>query len=385
MNTLISLPAYSRQGFINRDPEVAEVRAKLNQILEGQTVDKRTFIFTGQHGIGKSWFLLRLRQELETQSSVMVWHLDLANYMAVASPAATIVEICRTLWQQLPIPLAMPSDGLEDATRTLIHAIKQQILRQQVLVLLLDTVYEAPATLLETLENYLLAPLAIERNVLLVMAGRGREYAWTAPELRLRAEFRTLQAFNKAYVAEQLQFYMPARTDEIDEIYQISLGNPKTTLLVAASAEPVHALNQIINEMLPLVAFEERRLMHQHLEALAVPRRFDYSHVPRLLSAYYDDPTYLQLTRRQIRVVFDRLLDPGLIYWDNTQLAYTLHSAMRNLLLRHLISAQYPVWHRLHSACVELYQRWVQDKPRNWEQWQAELEYHQQALERSNQ
>lgn len=384
MSTLVQLPPYSRQGFVNRESEVAEVRAKLNQILDGRTVDKRTFIFTGQHGIGKSWFLLRLRQEFAALAGVTVWHLDLAEYMAVASPTSAIVKICHALGAQLHTPIRSSSVGLEDAAHTLIGAIKQQILQNQVLVLLLDTVYESPETLLAALESYLLAPLAIERNVLLVMAGRGREYAWTAPELRLRAEFRTLQAFNKAYVAEQLQLHMPARAAGVDEIYQISLGNPKTTLLVAASADPVQALNQIIDDLLPSVAAEERRLMRQHLEALAVPRRFDNSHVPRLLSAYYNDPD-LQLTRLQIRGVFDRLLDPGLIYWNNAQLAYTLHEAMRNLLLKYLVDANRESWQRLHQACVALYESWVQDKPRNWEQWQDELEYHQQALERSNQ
>jgi hypothetical protein len=380
MSIFLELPEFSPDGFINRHQEIAEVRAVLMRLLQGELVDKRTFIYTGQHGIGKTWFLLRLREEFSAIKDVTITYVDLNHYLDLTPPVVAITQICSAMGRQLSSELQLPQASLENTVRALIQAIKQRTSSDQVFVLLLDTVYEAPVTLLAALENYLLGPLAIDRNVLLVMAGRGREYAWTAPELRLRAEFKTLNTFDKPHVVEQLTFHAPTQAGNADEIFRMSLGNPKATLLVATNPDPLAALDQIIDDMLPLGDSATRRLIREHLEALAVPRRFDYSHVPRLWSAYYNDSSYQQLSRREIRAIFDRLLHPGLIYWNDKQLAYTLHTTMRHLLLQSLRGHRTDLRHRLQTSCIELYQGWVQDKPRNWEQWQAELEHHVQEL-----
>jgi len=99
-----------------------------------------------------------------------------------------------------------------------------------------------------------------------------------------------------------------------------------------------------------------------------------------LLSTYYADPALEKLPRRDLRLILDRLLEPGLIYWNTEQLAYTLHAAMRNLLLHYMRHAQPELWRRLHERCIVLYQGWVDARPRNWKQWRDELEYHIQEL-----
>jgi hypothetical protein len=374
---------YANKLFVNRVDEIDFVRRKLEQVLEGQLLEKRTTIFTGEHGMGKSWLLHHLRESLASPS-VMTHYVNLENYFRRPDLAQAAQQLCIDLWQAL-FKTTMPAcSSLEQATRLLIMAVKEQILPQQALVLLADTVYEAPPAFLSALDDYILSAFAIEPNVLLVLAGRGREYVFRAPELRLRADFITLQPFNQTVTQMQLQCQLPGKVVETAQVYAITYGNPKANALLAGSDNSPAALSSLIDEMLAPIHLADRLLIRTYLEALAIPRRFDYSHVPHLLYAYYNDERYKQLPRREVRKIFDLLLDPGLIYWNTTQLAYTIHESTRNILLQYLKATQADRWYRLHVACIDLYQSWVDSRTRNLEQWQAELAHHKNALRSLN-
>ncbi len=55
--------------------------------------------------------------------------------------------------------------------------------------------------------------------------------------------------------------------------------------------------------MLAPIKLDVHALIRTYLEALAIPRRFDYSHVPHLLFAYFEDEKYKQLPRREVRML----------------------------------------------------------------------------------
>lgn len=376
-----ALPQYSAHGFVNREHELDLVHQRLEALLNRQRVEKRTFIFTGQHGIGKSWFLLHLRDLLQRQNGVKVQHLNLGTYPATLAPQAVLLQIIAKISDELLSDLTIPYTTPDTAAAYLLTAIRERILRDYVLVILLDTVYESPRPLLAILEDYLLGPLAIENNVLMILAGRGREYPWSTPELRLQAEFHTLPLFSDKSTAAQLQRHTHAAYSRAHEIHAVSLGNPKTTLLLAENEDTIAVLDQVIWEMLPN-DHPELQLIRAHLEALTVVRGFDYSQIPHLFSVYYDQPALKSLPRRELRVILDRLLGPGLIYWNTTKLAYTLHEGMRSLIDRYLRQAKPALWGRLHASCIDLYQEWVGAQSTHSSQWQEELAYHRHELER---
>ncbi len=370
---------YANKLFVNRVDEIDFVRRKLEQALEGQILEKRTTIFTGEHGMGKSWLLHHLRENLASPQ-VVTRYFNLENYFKQPDLGQAAQQLCAELWQAL-FKTTMPAcSSLEQATRVLITAVKEQILPQQALMLLTDTVYEAPPAFLSALNDYILSAFAIEPKVLLVLAGRGREYVFQAPELRLRADFITLLPFNQIETQAQLQCQLPDKAGNTEQVYAITQGNPKANGLLAASDNSPAALSPLIDDMLAPIELTDRALIRTYLEALAIPRRFDYSHVPHLLSAYHKDEKYKQLSRREVRKIFDQLLDPGLIFWNTTQLAYTIHNSTRNILLQYLKAIQVDRCRRLHLACVDLYQAWVASGSRNADQWQAELEYHKNQL-----
>jgi len=177
-----------------------------------------------------------------------------------------------------------------------------------------------------------------------------------------------------------------ARRDALADCMRVASHDLKSPLVViqlaahlmARTAEPEE--RDVFLEQIQRAVARSTRLIRTYLEALAIPRRFDYSHVPHLLSAYHADETYKQLSRREVREIFDQLLDPGLIFWNTTQLAYTIHDSTRHILLQYLKATQVNRWRRLHIACVDLYQAWIDGRSRNLEQWQAELEYHKDEL-----
>jgi hypothetical protein len=366
---------YATKFFVNRESEIAFVRHKLEQVLEGQIIEKRTTIFTGEHGMGKSWLLHQLQTNL-TSPQVVACYFNLEDYFKQGKHEQAAQQLCGDIWQALFQTPMLSCASLEQATRSLIKSVKEQILPQQVLLLLIDTVYEAPPAFLALLDDHVLSSFAIEPKVLLVLGGRGREYVFQAPELRLRADFITLQPFDQPITLAQLQCQLPDKAGNTDQVYAITRGNPKANGLLAASDNAPAALSPLIDEMLAPIELTNRALIRTYLEVLAVPRRFDYSHVPHLLSAYHEDETYKQWSRRQVRNIFNDLLDPGLIFWNTSLLSYTIHDSTRNLLLQHLMATQVDRWRRLHLACVDLYQTWINSKSRNLAQWQVELEHH---------
>ena len=379
MSNPIELPNFSRTGFVNREDELNRVRACLRDLRDDVLVEKRTFIFTGQHGIGKSWLLQQLHGELQELSAVQAYLLDLADYWHL-SPTDAVQQICRDLHAAIFLGTASDDRGLQETAHQLIQQVKTEIVPEEILVLLLDTVYETPTALLEALEENLLGSLAIEQRVLLVMAGRGREYAWQTVELRLRAIFLNLKPFPVEYTHSQLVHFLPTAVDRAAEIHAISLGNPKASLLFAQHRDRVDALNHVIDDMLFPIRDDEREDIREQLQALAVPRRFDYNLMPHLLNVYFQRNSDYFYPRRKLRTILDSLLNPNLVYWNKEIGAYTLHASMRHLLLLYLQEAKPVRYKALHEACVGLYEEWVEGKPRNWELWQTELEYHQTEL-----
>lgn len=377
---------YAPEYFVNRTAEIGFVYDKVTALLTNRLVEKRTVIFTGEHGMGKSWLLLHLHQLLHNEQQVKALHLDLATY-ALDSLAATVVdEILSRVGAHLIPNLALPSATLEGKSYTVIQTLKGDILPHQPLVLLVDSVYESPKPWLTLLENYLLAPLAVATNVILVIAGRGQLYPWAAPELKLRADFfqNYLPPFQSEATYAQLEHQFPAALPRHQEIHRLSQGNPKATFLLATHTDLPAAFDQILQEMLAPIPVEERQKLRAYLEALCVLRQFDHQSRMALLLRTYDT-RFGQLTRRELMDISDSLLKRGLSFWDSQLSAYTFHPVTRNLALQYLRAARPVLWQKLHTTAHDLYSSWAHQYPHNQAVWQTEADYHDRQLRMSGQ
>ena len=377
----IKLLEYSPKKFVNRSQEIELVMKQVHALLRGGRPDVRTIIFTGERGTGKSWLLAHLQKaELGALSGVRTFEFNLQKY-ADWDPILAVADILKQLDAAIGKRNTKLGITLADMSRNFMQDVRQSLGRQ-VLVLLVDHVYESDWKLLAALEDYLLGPLAVEPRALIVMAGRGRAYPWKTPELRLKAEFVDLEPFpDVALTTEQLERQQKRAVPRALEIHDLSGGNPLANYLLATYRDTGTALDKVIDGMLETVPDEQRRQVRDYLEALCVLRSFDEERIPAMLAAYYDDVTYGEWSYAQARRVRETLVKWAFTHWDAGKGGYVLDELTRKLLERYLkTDPQRKKWGRLQRAASELYKEWAHDYPRTRKRWQREAQYHVQYL-----
>lgn len=387
----IKPPDYSPDEFVDqeRKEEASQGMEKARALAQRLALDKRTTIFIGERGTGKSWLLANLRDEIEKLTGIIVFLLDLSDY-AELDPIQAVTEVLKkfaddVLGQQVrSASRRETSVTLAEMGRALMQEVRR-VLEKQSLAVLVDSVYESDWKVLAALEDYLLGPLAIEPNVLIVMAGRGRPYPWKTPELRLKADFRDLKPFEKLdTTVEQLKRQKPEAVPKAEEIHELSGGNPLANFLLASYEEPAQALDQVIRGMLETVPTDLQSMVREYLEALCVLRTFDEERIPTMLAAYHSDLAYLNWSYAQRRQVRGELVKSAFARWDEIRGGYVIDEPTRRLVERYLEEANIPRWRALHCAAYRLYSQWAKDYPRAHARWQQEVDHHAARLREAN-
>ena len=143
----------------------------------------------------------------------------------------------------------------------------------QVLVVLLDSIFAAKFELLEELEKLVFGPLAKLPNVIFIMTNRGKPYNWASAELRVDVEAIFLKNFGREYAKEQyrkLPENLKVNKNE-DEIVDLSDGHTLSTVLYAQGADRT----QVIDELLEVIGNkEEYESLRWYLEAMCVLKKF---------------------------------------------------------------------------------------------------------------
>lgn len=375
----LELPRYSPGVFVDREGETSVVMEKARALAERRPVDKRTVIFIGERGTGKSWLLAHLQNEL-ARTGVVVFLVSLGEY-AGWNPLLAVADLLKRLSAATGGRREGLGATLADMSRNLMQDVRKW-LDEKALALLVDQVYESDWKLLAALEDYLLGPLAVEPRVLIVMTGRGRAYPWKTPELRLKAEFIDLRPFpDESTTAEQLERQHKKAVPRAPEIHALSGGNPLANYLLAVHDDPAAGLDQVIEGMLETVPTEQRRQVRDYLEALCVLNSFDEERIPTMLAAYYGDDGYRRWSYAQARQVREELVKWAFARWDADRGGYVLDEPTRQLLERYLETAQRDRWERLQQAASALYEGWARDYPRTKDRWQQEARYHVQQLQ----
>ncbi|MGC9398236.1 MAG: ATP-binding protein [Anaerolineae bacterium] len=377
-NKEITLLEYKKELFVDREDKIEEVIDRAHRLAEGKSVPKRTVIFLGERGTGKTWLLKHLQTVLDSMRGVIPCGLDLTAYEDW-NPLIAVTDILQHLAKTLNLKLQ--TDEPSEMSRRFLAQVTKQ-LNARVLVLLVDHVYEAGWDLLDALEEYVLGPLAVEPQTLIVLAGRGRPYPFTTPELRFDAEFVDLEPFSKSATHEQLKRQRKRAVSRAQEIYKISKGNPLATYLLAEHEDPGEALGQVIHEMLKSIKDPGRRQsVREYLEALCVLQVFDEARIPVMLAAYHNNSQYHHWSHAQARQVREALVETGFARWDSEESAYALDEPVRQLVEQYMRNNRPATWERLQCAAANLYQGWAQKYKRTQEHWQKAYQYHQQQLQ----
>jgi hypothetical protein len=372
--------AYTHEEFVDRADEVRLVVDKVQRLAGGSEEEKRVVIFHGARGAGKTWLLHEIEYQLAAkQPSVPCIYLSLMDYFSPCDRAVcgVIGLIYRRLDGQGNAPLP-GNDKPGEWANLLVQKLEKLEGSRGVLVVLCDHVDESPADLLSLLEDRCLSLLAGCPRVILVLAGRGKEYTWKEPELRFKSEERDLQCFDLSYTREQLAKQV-SQSPSSEEIWKLGGGYPWSNYILGEAPEDrADALGQCVKALLhklPVTAQDRSRL-----EALCILRAFSSEMIPPLLSAYFDAPIYLSWSYGQYRQVIGALVATTLVKWSEPSGGYVVDEALRRVLENWLYAHKQKTWERLHTAARDLFSGWKTEYPQQAERWRAEMAYHEGKL-----
>lgn len=367
---------FNLTNFVHRTKEIEIVRKALEELKGNVSSSQpKSIAFQGEIGIGKSWLLQRLYSEFTKDEKLKVIYCDLKRYSG-RDVEKSVLEIMRLfVGEEEKIE---SKNSLAQTSAIVIEKI-QALLREKIFVAFIDHVYESDWKLLRTLEEYLLGPLAIESRTFFVLTGRGREYPWKTPELRLRSNFYVLEPFDQKETREQLSRISDAAEQNYDAVYKNSNGNPlANSLLVDVSKGK---FDQAIDHVLESIPEIERKRMRAYLEALSVLRYFDEERIPAMLKAY--DASIDQGDEySQASKIRDELVRTAFAHWDDDKGGFVMDKYWQGLLSKYLELYEHKKWLALHQAALKLYNSWKKIYPTASIFWEEEIEYHKNFLDK---
>lgn len=388
---LVKLPPYAAHRFVDREEEYGKVVALVNAARQREAKRTRAITFYGERGSGKTWFCLQLchaipqdkpdvsvlfislqprRPELEHVKLKNAWFWPKQQQDATSEPA--IDDILRnSLWkwlaQLLDIMWVKNADYGE-----LTYWLERDLGSRQhpsAYVLCLDSAFESETAVLELVEKHLLAPFLNLPNSLIVLTGRGKDYPWKTPHLRLRAENAILHPFPKEYIysqlIKQLENSQSRVTHELaDAIWELGGGYPLSNFVLGASPHPEEALERLVEELLSVVVpAEQIPEIRNAVAALCVLQRFRDSEIAIMIGFDQDGAKAdAQLPPEVMRTKRDRLIQQSLMRWHDD--GYELNSSLKIAMRSYLRLREPARFQRLVQRAVDLYHSWAQQLPK---------------------
>ncbi len=373
---------YNSEYFFDREDEIEKVRRKIKTMLNGENVDRRTVVFRGERGTGKTWLLLHLKRiEIVNLNKDSIESLYINfdgcierqenEFIVDYTEIDHLFEMLIKQWQ-----LSFPRDAtLQEKSYWLINELLSRI-SDKILILFLDGVSSAYFEFLQSLEDYWLKHLVKRPNVLVIMSTRGEMYRWISPELRLFVENYELGPFSREAISgylEQVERYLAARDDQEglpykgdEAVYEAGGGFALSTYWLARYGPDT--VEDLIARLLEFIGdAQERQRIRLYLEALSVlnpwqptdqsPRGFREEEMEQMLRAHP------QLAAQpwpmpEVRRVRDTLQRYHLLRWDGDVGGYVIDAAIRYPIAYALRRKHPDIWQRLHGATAQMYREW---------------------------
>lgn len=415
-------PEYDPNLFVDREVDLRRVVALARSLAVGESIPRRTVIFRGERGCGKTWLLRHLAEDAHTPAvgarcvtgqhlrhpGVKSWYMSLATFSGGQQEenVKTIIKALRGqigMWQGTVPPFSDAGNlSLHELSNLVVQDV-QSLLQRHVLVLVLDHVYESPSELLRILEDRLLASLIRQTKLLVVMAGRGLGYVWTTPELRLGVDEYWMQGLGMAATLqpvgplsmqqanadreqieateEQLRRWSPGNppkdASQIEEILAVTHGHPLSNLLHIDGKSAGDVVAGLLEGAFPQGMQRQGR---QLLELVCVLRFFDEPQIDGLLSVCRNDQEFTDIASMQPREIVRGLLKTNLVRYDPKLAAYVMDEVIRWPLEGDLKERRQNLWRQQHEAAWDMYCRWMKAYPHAEERLKQEAEYHATRL-----
>ncbi|RMD58694.1 hypothetical protein D6833_12615, partial [Candidatus Parcubacteria bacterium] len=347
------LPTYKKDLFVGREKFLKSVMTALRQLSANQVPEHRTFAFRGERGTGKTWLLSHVSTlAREEKPEPAVFHLDLMAEKYVGhDPLLTVIAVLEALTNALGLYTEKEFQSLGAAPSRISRKVMEKldgILSEKPLLVLVDHVYESEWDVLAPLEDYVLGPLASKGRVLLLLAGRGREYPWKTPEL-FSAKVFEMEPFTPEKTRQQVEKQVKRPKYDKEGVHALTGGYPMQNYFLAKYGFP-KGLYKSVEEILRQVEDDERQAIQEYLEALCPLDTFDEEAIKWMLAAYYKDDTYKNWTHRQARTVREKLVGRyGFARWDEDRRAYVMYASARLSVRNALQAREIERWSRLYT------------------------------------
>ena len=398
------IPAYQPELFVNRTAEVGLVSGLVEQMLDTSAGPPaiRTIVFRGERGSGKTWLSLHLKRHILAQKpGVDTLLLNLfppaedirakeepqagelfipdIGITSQSDPDKACKQILQWIAEQMQFEI-MPNAPLANLGEYVVRGFKKR-LEKNILVLIIDSVFEADWGFLEKLEQSFLGQLAALPRVLILMTGRGRLYPWISPYLRVDAKEKSLQAFTKREVEQQIEAQRPDSALSAEKVLELGGGYPFSNVMLASGLDNTLALNQVIEMLLSVAPRQQRAALRQHFEALCLLDGFRDEEIPYMLAAYFKDSKYINLTNPQVRELREPMVNTHLVHWEEGK--FTIDEAIRKILDNYLaVQKDDPDrWRRLHCQAYALYLKWAKRFPKSQQYFEQKASRHANILE----
>lgn len=389
MSTIIHIPTYASDQFIDRTDEVDFVKKLIQDKQKGQEADTLAVRVNCERGSGKTWFSFHLKRSVFPQTR------NVKSLLFCFSPVAKLPEMDESteyIWRQgrkkigrsdEPVSWLVSALEARQGNNADLPEMHNWILNkinkmpaEQLLVVILDSLFDLDEKFQKQLEEELLKPLLESKRALLVMTGRGMPITFKSPALRLHAQQLKLSPFPDEFATEQIQKLQEVLSEKdnpysLPEILEIAQGYPLVIALLVQGYELDRVVQVLLSEE---ITAAQRRM----LEALCPLEEFSDEVFEPMLKArggILKEGWTLNDIREKVR---DPLVASQ--FMINTGVIFYLDQNIRHVLCEYLRRCKPDVWQRLNHAASEFYQAAAQNKLYKRQQ----TEYQELALKYQN-
>lgn len=393
--------SYDPDKFAARTGEIDLISQKVSTRQEkGKGRITRPLVeFYGATGQGKSWLLAHLHAKFHHDPqlpsagpfSVLI---DLSAFPNLEYSSAFLQTLTDQLGKQLGAEMIPPLGEKAETAAEILGKFLRDLSDAWIPVLLFDAADQADEKFLDWIEEHLIYPAIRDETVTFVFASRTR-LRWKKFEVRRRVGSKELEPFDQSQTSKQIKQLgnVEPPQEAVAALWNYSFGHPLTTRVIYdalcrlnpnAPLDHLEAqeesLAQSVYDLIKnhFFAAVEQPKLENLIWSICILRKFNVAHLREFAGeTEQSEAHYLDLIRDMVAST--------LVRWSSEDGGYVFDPVVRQILARNLQMREPNQYLNQHKTAAEMYERWIQEHPRNAGDFMIELAFHRMEIWRAQQ